>query len=251
MREIRIFVAQRLIEGELVNLPSSAVQHVVKVLRLRSGAPLTLFDGRGGEYKAVLETIERRSATARVGEHRRVERESPCHTTLLQGLARGERMDWILQKATELGVSRIIPLVTRRSVVQLDEARSETRLAHWQGVIAAACEQCGRNTLPQIHPPLALPEACAKLHTEQASTARWLFAPDAARTLGSGIDELDATSPVVQMLIGPEGGLDEEEIALAAHVGFTALRLGPRILRTETAAITALAALQCLSGDLK
>lgn len=251
MREIRIFVPQPLVPGELASLPPAAVSHVVKVLRLRSGAPLTLFDGRGGEYAATLQAIERRSATALVGEHRQIERESPCHTTLLQGLARGERMDWILQKATELGVSRIIPLVTRRSVVQLDEARSESRLAHWQGVINAACEQCGRNTLPQIHPPLALPEACAKLVAERTSATRWLFAPDARRTLASAVGELDATSPVVQILIGPEGGLDEEEVALAEHGGFTALRLGPRILRTETAAVTALAALQCLSGDFK
>jgi 16S rRNA (uracil1498-N3)-methyltransferase len=251
VREIRIYVPEPLAVGQVVSLPPAALQHVVKVLRLRVGAALTLFDGHGGEYAATLREIERRSALAQIIEHRPLERESPCHTTLMQGLARGERMDWVLQKATELGVSRIIPLVTRRSVVQLDEARSQTRLLHWQGVIASACEQCGRNSLPELLPPLALPEACARLTTEEPLGARWLFTPDAERTVATTLGELGTTLSAVQLLIGPEGGLDEEEIALAQHAGFLALRLGPRILRTETAAVAALTALQCLAGDFR
>lgn len=251
MREIRIFVPQPLVSGTVVSLPPAALQHVVKVLRLRSGAAVTLFDGRGGEYAANLLEVERRSASARVVEYRKIERESPCRITLLQGLARGERMDWVLQKATELGVSRIVPLVTRRSVVQLDEARGQTRLAHWQGVITSACEQCGRNTLPSILPPTSLAAACAGLANETIPAVRWLLSPEASDSLNSAIDRLAPDTTDICVLIGPEGGLEDEEIALAKQSGFGALRLGPRVLRTETAAIAALAALQCLVGDFK
>ena len=246
MREVRVHLDLPLASGRRIALPPQAAQHVTRVLRLRSGAALTVFDGRGGEYAATLELAGRGAATVEIGEHRVIERESPLRITLLQGLARGERMDWVVQKATELGVQRIVPVATARSVVQLDAERGSKRTDHWLAVAAAACEQCGRNTLPEIAAPLALEAA---LREAAATGLRLALHPDSGESLRNVL-EVDPARPEVALLIGPEGGLDEAEIALTMQAGFRVVHLGPRVLRTETAGVAALAALQCLAGDL-
>jgi 16S rRNA (uracil1498-N3)-methyltransferase len=245
MRLPRIFVEGPLVAAQQMELPAAASQHLLAVLRLRVGAPLVLFDGRGGEHPARLVAAGRGSARIEVGEHRAIERESPLAVTLLQGLARGERMDIVVQKATELGVARIIPVAAARSVVQLAEARAGKRLAHWQAVAVAACEQCGRNRVPEITAPMSLVEAC-RLAAADAGTRLWALDAE-------GGTPLAATPPMrggrIALLVGPEGGLADEELETAALIGFTRLRLGPRVLRTETAGPAALAALQALAGD--
>jgi 16S rRNA (uracil1498-N3)-methyltransferase len=252
MRNTRLHLpgpwAVPLAEGLEIDLPAAAAQHVATVLRLRPGAPLTLFDGQGGEWAASVLATDRRGARARVGAHDPVERESPLAITLLQGLARGERMDQVVQKATELGVARILPIAAERSVVQLGEARAERRIAHWQAVAASACEQCGRNRVPEILPPLAL-AACG---AAPLPALRWVLDPATGRALPEAVATAQTSTTglrEVALLVGPEGGLSDTELALAARLGFEPVRLGPRVLRTETAGLAALAALQALAGD--
>jgi len=229
MRLPRIFVEGPLVAAQQMELPAAASQHLLAVLRLRVGAPLVLFDGRGGEHPARLVAAGRGSARIEVGGHRAIERESPLAVTLLQGLARGERMDIVVQKATELGVARIIPVAAARSVVQLAEARAGKRIAH----------------VPEITAPMGLVEAC-RLAAADAGTRLWALDAE-------GGTPLAATPPMrgerIALLVGPEGGLADEELETAALIGFTRLRLGPRVLRTETAGPAALAALQALAGD--
>jgi 16S rRNA (uracil1498-N3)-methyltransferase len=249
MREIRLHVPQPLHSGELVELPADVVRHVRQVLRLRDGAKVVLFDGRGGEFTAQLQAAGRAGLLARIGEHHAIERESPLGITLLQGVARGERMDFVVQKATELGVRRIVPVMTARCVVQLGAERADRRREHWVAVAASACEQCGRNRLPLISEPLTLAAALEA----SADTLRWLLEPDADATLREALAESAEAGPSVKditLLVGPEGGLESEEQQLARQAGFRGIRFGPRILRTETAALATIAALQCLAGDL-
>jgi len=249
MRAPRLFIAGPLAQATEITLPAAAAQHVISVLRLRPGAPLTLFDGRGGEWAASLVTTDRRSAQVRVGAFSAVDRESRLQVTLLQGIARGERMDQLVQKATELGVARIIPVATERSVVQLEGARAERRSAHWQAVAQSACEQCGRNRVPEVTTPLDLAAACGSI----APTAlRWLLEPAAAQPLVAAARSVAPPPGTVEiaLLIGPEGGLTDAELAQAARCGFQPMRLGPRVLRTETAGPAALAVLQAVVGDL-
>lgn len=250
MRLPRIFVEGPLAAGREMPLPAAASQHLLAVLRLRVGAPLVVFDGRGGEHPARLLEAGRGGARIAVGEHRAVERESPLAVTLLQGLARGERMDVVVQKATELGVARIVPVAAARSVVQLAEARAAKRVAHWQAVAVAACEQCGRNRVPEVAAPLPLVEACRLAADEAAAdaAAARLWVLDAEGGAAPTADPPPRGGRVA-LLIGPEGGLTDEELEVAALIGFTRLRLGPRVLRTETAGPAALAALQALAGD--
>lgn len=241
MREPRIHVNTVLRSGAELPLPASAAAHVQRVLRLRAGSTLTLFDGRGGEYRAELLSTARQ-ALVRVGDHLAIERESPLHITLLQGVSRGERMDHIVQKATELGVARIVPVVTEFSVVRLDAAQGARRRDHWQGIVIAACEQCGRNRVPTVDSPLRLTAALAAL---PAGTLRLTLEPGAAISLAG-----TPRGESMALLIGPEGGLSPVEIGQAAESGFVGRSLGPRILRTETAPLVALSVLQALAGDL-
>lgn len=248
MRIPRLCVPGPLSAGQEIALSSTAAQHVAAVLRLRTGAALTLFDGDGGEWSATLLSTDRRGARVRVGVHDPIERESPLAVTLLQGIARGERMDNAVQKATELGVARILPIAAERSVVQLGDERAERRVAHWQAVAIAACEQCGRNRIPEVLAPRSL-AACADA---ALPALRWTLEPTAARALPEAVAALrdpQTERRGIALLVGPEGGLSETELALAARLGFEPLRLGPRVLRTETAGPTALAALQALVGD--
>lgn len=242
MRVTRVFVDEPLATGREVRLGAGAAAHVSRVLRLADGDELTLFDGRGGEYLATLLESRGTVARVRVGEHRPIERESPLGITLAQGVSRGERMDWVVQKATELGVAAIVPLLTERSVVRWDAVQSARKREHWRGIVISACEQSGRNRLPELPAPQPLDRWLA---APSAGGARIMLDP-AAQT---GLHSLGSTSSVT-LLIGPEGGLTPAEHALAARGGFTSMRLGPRILRTETAAIAAIGALQASRGDL-
>lgn len=227
--------------GQSVALDDNAFNHAVRVLRLAPGAPLVLFDGRGGEWEAVLGEVGKRGASATLLAHRARECESPLQVVLAQGVAKGERMDFALQKAVELGVAAIQPVLTARSVVQLDAGRWEKRLAHWSGVVIAACEQCGRNRIPEVAEPLPLAALLAA-----PPTCGLVLDP----TAGRGLRALAPPSGRLSLLVGPEGGLSEAEVQAALAAGWHGVHLGPRVLRTETAGVAALAAITALWGDL-
>lgn len=243
MRIPRIFTQRSLTQGHQVELEDAPSNHLLRVLRLRTGASLVLFDGRGGEYEATLD--EPAGRRARVQVHRHVERdlESPVRVTLAQGVSRGERMDYAIQKAVELGVAEIVPLLTRRSVVRLDGERATKRQRRWRQVAIGACEQCGRNTVPTVHEPSPLE---AWLERDAAHGMRLYMDPE-----GQALEPIDQPSDAITLLVGPEGGLAPGEIDQLRENGFRGVRLGPRILRTETAAIAMLAALQTLWGDFR
>lgn len=242
-REPRIYLPQPLASDERYTLTADRHRHLSRVLRLKSGAGLTLFDGRGGEYPATVEQVQRSQSTVRTGEHIDTERESPVPVQLAQGIGRGERTDFAIQKAVELGVTSIVPLLTRRAVVKLDAERAERRLAHWTGIIVHACQQCGRNRLPELHPITTVNEW---LHGHRLGGLDLVMVPSA----GNGIGELIYEGGLVTLLVGPEGGLDADEIDAAVSVGFRRLTLGPRTLRTETAAVVGVASIQVKWGDL-
>ena len=243
MRLRRVYVDAPLEAGTRIRLERSAAGHVTRVLRLRVGEALTLFNGRGGEYAASLVESSGAEVTVAVGEYRAIERESPLAITLAQGISRGERMDLVVQKATELGVNQLAPLILERSVVRLDAQQAHRKLNHWHAIAVGACEQSGRNRLPEVLAPATLREF---LQAAALAPTRLLLSPTAARRL----EDLDAPVSAVSLLIGPEGGLADSEQAAALAAGFSAVRLGPRVLRTETAAIVALTLLQLEFGDL-
>ena len=226
-------------------LDATAAQHAVAVLRLGVGAPLVLFDGTGGEHPAELVQVGKSAVRARVGAKRSPELELPFPVMLGQALAKGERMDLVVQKATELGASTLVALATERSEVKLDAERAAKRVAHWQGVVRAACEQCGRNRLMQVATPQALDAFLAGGADAGGTVAlKLVLAPE-----GKALRELPRpTTAGVVLLVGPEGGLSEAELARAEAAGFGRASLGPRVLRTETAAIAALAAIQAVWG---
>jgi len=243
MRIPRIYVPQTLRPGREVELPIQAGEHLARVLRLDRGHPLRLFDGSGDEYEAELASLAKRSVTARVLESAAAEdRESPLRITLAQGIARGEKMDWILQKATELGVARIVPIVTDRTEVKLDAERAERRVAHWEAVVASACEQCGRSRLPPVDEPLKLSDWAASL--DDSAGLRLALDPE-GDLAPRDLPECERAT----LAVGPEGGLSDHDLATLQQAGFRGLRLGPRILRTETAGLAALAVMQALRGD--
>lgn len=243
MRVSRIYLNQPLASEALLTLPAGAARYVARVLRLKPGAPLVLFNGDGRELDARVETVAGGEVRVRTGASRVVDRESPLVVHLGLGLTRGKRMDFALQKAVELGVSSIAPLATGHSVVHLDEARAQRREAHWQGVVADACEQCGRSRLPGVEPLASLPEW---LHRRREAALKLVLAPQA----GASLTSLSRPPGPVALLVGPEGGLAADELEQARRAGFHLVALGPRTLRTETAALAALAALQLLWGDL-
>jgi 16S rRNA (uracil1498-N3)-methyltransferase len=237
----RFYCREALSPGAHIELPEPVARHAVRVLRLPPGAPMVLFDGRGGEYPAHIERIERDRVLAELGAWRDVERESPLAITLVQALQAGEKMDFTIQKAVELGVRDIVPVESRRSVMRLAGERAGKRVAHWQGVAASACEQCGRNQVPLVAPLEKLESWLAR---PADGVLRLMLAPDAGQSLA---DLPPAKN--IQLLIGAEGGLDAQEVIAAGQVGFQAVRLGPRVLRTETAGLAALAVIQALWGD--
>lgn len=243
MRTIRLHVDLPLGAGVELSLPAQASEHAVRVLRLEVGDPLTLFNGDGFDYPATIRGIGKREVRVTVVEKCVLTNESPLALTLAQGVARGEKMDLIVQKATELGVVRIVPLLTERSEVRLDAARAEKRLTHWRAVAASACEQSGRATLPEILPAQALAQWLGSLPDD--GTLRLALLPEASRSSR----ELRFETSKGLLVVGPEGGLGERDIAHLNASGFQGLRLGPRILRTETAGLAALAAMQAIHGD--
>lgn len=244
MRLTRVHVPQALAPGGEIVLPESAAAHLTRVLRLGVGDACLVFNGDGHDYAAEITGVGKREARLRIGAATAVERESPLRLVLLQGVARGEKMDLILQKATELGVHAVVPAWSQRSEVRLDESRAAKRLDHWRGVVASACEQCGRAVVPPVAPPVALATAAGAL---PAGSRRFLLDPAGSHRLPALALEPDAA---VVLAVGPEGGwspLDREQLQAA---GFEGLRLGPRVLRTETAGLAAIAALQARFGDL-
>jgi 16S rRNA (uracil1498-N3)-methyltransferase len=242
-RLTRVHVAAALRPGSVVELPATTAAHLAKVLRARSGDALVLFAGDGLEFAGTVADVRGSRVTAAVGEGREVDRESPLAVTLVQCVPRGDRMDFIVQKATELGVARIIPVLSQRSVVRLDEPQAASKAAHWRSVAVNACEQCGRNRLPCIDAPRQL---IRYLGDSPAAGPRLLLEPE-LESRGAAHD----VGAKVEIAIGPEGGFAAEELEAFRISGFGAVRLGPRILRTETAAIAALAWLQSGFGDLK
>jgi 16S rRNA (uracil1498-N3)-methyltransferase len=238
----RLYCDLALSPGAEIALPEAAARHAVSVLRLQVGDTLKLFNGEGGEYRAALVAVNKRETRARLLEFDATERESPVDITLALGISSGERMDYSLQKAAELGVTSIQPLATERSVVKLAGERADKRLQHWQHVVIAACEQCGRNRVPAVAPVQKL---FAYLANADRSKRLLVLSPDA----GTPLKQVAPAAAAV-LLIGAEGGLAPAEYQAAQASGFEPVRLGPRILRTETAPVAALAVLQALWGDL-
>ena len=243
----RLHVDLPLAAGKRITLPETAGHHVARVLRLGAGDALTVFDGRGGEYRATLVRVSRAAVEADVGAHDPVERESALAVELGQGICKGDRMDLVVQKATELGVETIRPIVCVRTVVKLDAARAERRLAHWRAIAVHAAQQSGRTRVPEV---AGVEDLDAWLARVAAGTGpAFVLSPHA----GASLSDLAPPAPgePVRLLVGPEGGLAPREVERAEAAGFAGLRFGPRVLRTETAALVALAALQARWGDLR
>ncbi|MFD1382809.1 16S rRNA (uracil(1498)-N(3))-methyltransferase [Rhodanobacter aciditrophus] len=243
MRIPRIFVDLPLSEHTLFDLPDGAFQHCCKVLRLKDEHPVIVFDGAGGQYRAHLTNVQKRSAQLAVETFEELTNESPLQVTIGQSISRGERMDYAVQKAVEAGVFKIQPLFSERCEVKLNDARIEKRVQHWQQVAISAAEQCGRGIVPEVAMPMPLAnwlQTCDNmlkltLHHHSARPIREYTLPE---------------SKQVALLIGPEGGLTEQEVNRAQEAEFRAIALGPRVLRTETAPVVALTALNLLWGDI-
>lgn len=250
MARTRLYLPQGMSAGQSVALDKDQSHYLGRVLRMRRGDGLSVFDGRGAEFDATIASLTRDGAVLELGATVPPLPESPLSVCLVQGISRGERMDYTIQKATELGVARIRAVVTARSVVRLDERRAEKRLDHWRRVAVAASEQCGRSRVPQLDPPEPLPAALAAA----TDGLRLVAVPDSERLLTDvKPPELTASDGAlsVELLVGPEGGLEEEEILAAESAGYRPVSLGPRVLRSETAGIVAIAILQSLYGDLR
>ena len=239
----RIYFPDEIPDHGVCDLPAAQAHHLAHVLRLAPGDPVVLFDGRGAAYDAVIAQSARGAVRVRVGDRRNEDRESPLCVLLAQAVSSGERMDYTIQKAVELGVAAGQPLLAERCVVRLSGERAAKRVLHWQAVAVAACEQCGRNRVPAVHPLLPLRDWLQQ--PAAAGELRLSLAPEAA----AGLRQLGRPAGRVTVLAGPEGGLTAAELDAAAAAGFRSLRLGPRALRTETAAVALLAAMQALWGD--
>jgi 16S rRNA (uracil1498-N3)-methyltransferase len=252
MRLTRVYVEAALTSGSMVELPSDTASHLAKVLRARSGDELILFNGDGREFNGAIETVRGSRMSASVGDSRPVDRESPLAITLVQCVPRGDRMDFIVQKATELGVSRIVPVLSQRSVVRLDAGQAESKAVHWRAVAVNACEQCGRNRLPTIEAARPLLNYLGE--SGPGGGPRLVFEPESALRPGTAAQNSAAAPDVsitaAEIAIGPEGGFASDELEAFRVSGFSQVGLGPRILRTETAAIAAVVWLQARFGDM-
>lgn len=242
MRTIRIYQPGAYSCGQSLELSPEASQHVGVVLRMQAGEPLTLFCGDNREFEATIELVKKKQVVVLINSVKDANKESPLTVHLAQAISKGERMELVMQKAVELGVTSITPIITARCVVKLDKERMAKKLHQWQSIVIAACEQSGRNWVPTVHQPLTLEQylrdapAALKLILHPVGNKNWR---------DYAIGQTD-----IALLIGPEGGLSDDEISLAVERGFQPLSLGPRILRTETAAITVLSVLQAVGGDL-
>jgi 16S rRNA (uracil1498-N3)-methyltransferase len=247
MSNLRFYSAENLKISAIIKLSDNAATHATRVLRLNVGDVIKLFNGDGFDYTCELISIKKSEVLAKILAQQEVKNESPLNITLLQGISSGERMDYTIQKAVELGVTAIQPLSTERSVVKLSVERAQKRLEHWQNVVIAACEQCGRAKIPNVAIPISLTAWLgANIHAGSGDAKlRILLNPIGAKILST----LPKTTQNIQLLIGAEGGLSQSEIDLATHHSFQSIVLGPRILRTETAALTAIATMQTLWGD--
>ena len=242
MRLPRIHTDQALQAGARVELEHGQAHYIARVLRMRAGDALILFNGAGGQYPATLEAVGKHAVVVTTGEFEPVERESPLALHLGIAVSRGDRMDWVVQKATELGVHAITPLLSERTEVKLKGEREARKLRHWQQIATSACEQCGRNRLPVVHPLQPLQDWCQRVEAD----ARLVLDP-AAESSDPG-----ASAPAsIALLVGPEGGFSAAEIAAATTAGFHSLQLGPRVLRTETAPLAAISLLQARWGDMR
>jgi len=242
MRIPRIFTPSDLNSGTSIELDENAFNHAVRVLRLKQGDSLILFNGHGGEFEAELAEVQKKRASASIAQFHDKDCESPLPIILGQCISRGEKMDYTIQKAVELGVTEIAPLFSERCGVKLNQERMEKRLRHWHSVIISACEQCGRNRIPELHAAISLTDWQQQLD----ASLKLVLDPCADETLKT----LSKPEQNVALLIGPEGGLSDDEINSAIKHGFNGIRLGPRILRTETAGLTTLSVIQQLWGDL-
>jgi 16S rRNA (uracil1498-N3)-methyltransferase len=242
VRLSRVYLDAPLQSGSRATLTGSAAAHLTRVLRLKAGDPFMLFNGGAREFEATLGQAHAGTVTVEVGAAREVDRESPLPLTLVQGVSRSERMDLTVQKATELGVTRLVPVLTERSVVKLDAAQAARKLEHWRAIAIAACEQSGRNRPPEVLPPVTYREF---ISSQLEIATRLLLAPLAPLRIA----DVPRPAAGVMVLIGPEGGLSAPEQAQALEAGFIGVRLGPRVLRTETAALAALTLLQREFGD--
>lgn len=242
MRLTRTYLDAPLHVGSCIALSEAAFTHLVKVLRLSEGHEFIVFNGDGHDYLARLQHLGKRSAEALITSCTKVDNESTLRIQLAQAIARGEKMDWLLQKATELGVTGIAPIFTERTEVRLDAERGDKRMVHWRGVIASACEQSGRARLPELSEPMALATFVATV----SSPFKLILDPQGLQTLNTLALAPDSH---VTLVIGPEGGLSERDLATLKAHGFQSVRAGPRILRTETAGLAVIAGLQSLYGD--
>ena len=256
MRLTRIFVESELEAGNIVELPRETGAHLAKVLRARSGDEVVLFNGDGREFSGCVETVRGSRVSASIGAARPMDRESPFPLTLVQCVPRGDRMDFIVQKATELGVVRIVPVLSQRSVVRLDAGQAAAKQAHWRAVAVSACEQCGRNRLPCVDAPQPLLNYLGGLAPPATAGGDLRLALELERARGTprgavAIDVESVESPSrAEIAIGPEGGFAPEELEAFDLSMFSRVVLGPRVLRTETAAIAAIVVLQARFGDM-
>jgi 16S rRNA (uracil1498-N3)-methyltransferase len=253
VRLTRVFVEGELQSGGVVELPRETGAHLAKVLRARSGDEVVLFNGDGREFTGAVEKVQGSRVSASIGAARMIDRESPFQLTLVQCVPRGDRMDFIVQKATELGVVRIIPVLSQRSVVRLDEGQAASKQLHWRAVAVSACEQCGRNRLPIVAAPQPLLNYLGAL-AQINEKLRLVLEPERARRTERGAQSIDIASPqsvsLAEIAIGPEGGFAPEELEAFDLSSFSRVSLGPRVLRTETAAIAAIVVLQARFGDM-
>jgi 16S rRNA (uracil1498-N3)-methyltransferase len=245
MRIPRIYQAVALSVGQEIQLDSQATVHVSRVLRLREGDAMVVFNGEGGEYHGIIQRLDKRAAAVHLQSYVNADSESPLRIVLAQGVSRGERMDYTVQKAVELGVHHIEPLETERTVVNLNPERKQRRRHHWQSVVQSACEQSGRNFVPQVSDVAKLTDWLQQL-PDQERESRFVL----NHRVDRGVDSIHVDSQLpITVLIGPEGGLAEQEVAQAEQAGFVSVRLGPRVLRTETAALAFVSVLQAKWGD--
>jgi 16S rRNA (uracil1498-N3)-methyltransferase len=240
-----------LIPGDALNLPPGTARHV-QVLRLQPNDEITLFNGQGGEFKAVVTHMGRSDVSVRVCEQSHIERELNMDVHLWSGITANERMDWLLEKATELGATTLLPITAERSVLKLKGERADKKLAHWQAIAVASSEQCGRNRVLQVGTPLNLSQAIAQLSGVPLQAARWVLSlAPGTRSLQEMMQMLktskdgEAKRGEIILLSGPEGGLSPSEEAQAIAAGFVPVSLGHRVLRAETAPVAVLSALSC------
>lgn len=249
MRIPRLYQSQPLISGTTILLSPEAANYLIRVLRLTVNNELRVFNGIDGEFAAVINNITKQQVSIKITEHLLIDNESPIKIHLGQAISRGEKMDLVIQKAVELGVTQITPLITERCGVKLSEERWNKRLQHWQAVIISACEQCGRNILPMINEPCLLTDWLAHFKQDgfTRSGIQLVLTPEGKQKLTTVLS--DTADRDITLLIGPEGGLSEIEVQLAKQGGFIDVCLGPRVLRTETAGIAGVTAIQCILGD--